>query len=172
MKRIIIIIVILFTYIFANSQDYYPVEKAKYGIQYSGFITGGGFGFETELSIKIIDRNKKELIVGPIFYDGYKLSGLSVEPRWNIIYNENYNAYIFYNLLMRKTNVESHYYTSVEHLAGMGFKQKIYGNFYYNVNIGLGCYLGSIEHPAYDETGMYGTNGFSYITRIGLSYNF
>jgi hypothetical protein len=163
------------------------LKKTRYGLEISQFITGSGFASGTELFITVIPNYNMNLSLG-IYYctETKRISGFTVHHERVLIRNSEFKTFVpygFYNLIYRDTKIrevlankdyQGDYvgYASIEHHFGIGIRYYLAKNLNVNCAFGYGVYLGSIKKPSEPNpvtNEITGTNGFGFITKIGIA---
>jgi hypothetical protein len=157
------------------------------------FTTQSGFNPGMEAALFIRDYNKS-LELGA-YFDGksLKLTGLSLTHKHYLLkkYFDNkkiFEPYVFYNFIYRSTILDTILttktilakticpdkatYTSLEHYAGIGIEVNVKNIMYFNGNIGVGGYIGSIKKPCLDQNSIIyrGSSGLGVIVRFGFGF--
>jgi hypothetical protein len=166
------------------------LNRTRYGLELSQFITGSGFASGTEIFITVIHNNKKNISLGLYFCPEFKkITGITVHHEMTLgrcTCRKRIVPYAFYNMIYRFTrtrvampNQENEWsyglYKSLEHHLGMGLNVKIAKALQVKGALGYGVYFGSIKKPwaADPITGeVSGSNGFGAIAKIGFAYTF
>jgi hypothetical protein len=165
-------------------------KSTAYAFELSQFVTTSGFRSGTEAYITVIPDSKKQLSLGVYFCSEYKkIVGISVHHERALI-NIHRNQvplltpYAFYDFIYRKNcireilpnkNVKGDFvtYASMEHHIGVGLRMNISPKVCLKTETGYGIYLGSIKKPSIPNeiTGeICGTNGFGWLTKVGLCF--
>jgi hypothetical protein len=166
------------------------LNRTRYGIEISQFITGSGFASGTEIYVTVIPDHKKNISLGFYFCtEQKKITGISVHHERSLLRYASYRRvvpYAFYNMIYRFTKIEevsttkdpeatTALYKSMEHHLGIGIRINLVKNLCFKSALGYGVYLGSIKKPSEPNpmTGeITGTNGFGPIAKIGVAYIF
>jgi hypothetical protein len=170
-----------------SGQPVRDLKKTNYAIELSQFITGSGFKSGTELNVTVISEHKRNLSLGFYFCSELaKVTGITMHHEVAVIRNPSIRKVVpfaFYNMIFRVTranvslpdqpeSVDFGMYKSFEHHVGMGLDVRVLKNLHAKGRAGYGVYFGSIKKPEADPfTGeIYGSNGFSPMVKIGISY--
>lgn len=165
----------------------------SYGMEINNFYTYSGFNSGMEAAIFVKGYNKT-LQLGA-YFDTYScnLSGFVLSHKHYIIYGNKpikkfIDPYAFYNFIYRQTVYDKPLladpaysqllysdkarYSSLEHYFGIGTDIHVYNFIYFNINVGMGGYFGSIKKPVSSSvSGLYiGSNGLSGIVKFGFGF--
>lgn len=188
---------ILFAFITKASfaQILYP-DILQVAVSSSVEYSGSGHG--TNASINILTLNDYKSFEFGLIVSGNtaKVRGASLKyksfvGKYNYYYeNTLIKPYIIYNCMYQteyvfqpltfETSTETivaedeigGYVSTIEHYAGMGVMFMFLNNFYFDSNIGIGAYFGSLDkNNAPNKLGFHGTNnGITADLKVGIGY--
>lgn len=195
MNKLISILLLIGISGVASSQILCP-DIMEFGVNASAEYTGSGHG--TNFTVNMFALNDyKAFELGAIFNgDGSKLKGADLKyksfvGRYNRYYgNTLIKPYVIYNCLyqmeyvfapvMIKTPTETiiiedqqgGYISTLEHYVGAGLMFRFLTNFYFDSNVGLGVYFGSLDKTkAPNKIGFHDVNhGYTANLKIGIGY--
>ena len=166
------------------------LNRTRYGLELSQFITGSGFASGTEIYITVIPDHKKNISLGLYFCPELKkITGITVHHEMALRRYSSHQMvvpYAFYNMIYRITKIrevsadknlegDNAIYKSLEHHLGIGIRISLAKDLYFKSALGYGVYLGSIKRPSEPDpvTGeIMGKNGFGAIAKIGIAFTF
>ena len=193
-KLLSLLILLLFTRI-AFSQMLCP-EVMEYGVNVAAEYSGSGHGTNITANMVVLN-DYKSFELGAVFSgDDSKLKGAGLKyknfvGRYNYYYgNALIKPYVIYNCLCQmeyvfqpvilNTPIETIIIedaaggriSTIEHYVGAGVMLRFLSNFYFDTNMGIGAYFGSLDKTkAPNKIGFHDVNsGLTANMKVGIGY--